>query len=81
MPAKQAPHRPGIVRAAGLRARAEGFFIVSQTDSQWEDSTMTRFLLEWLSSRASASAVISKGANVLKRFTATLLRSLCTPVV
>src|SRR5262245_46398789 len=44
--AKRSPHRPGISRALGLRARRDGLFIVSQTELSLETQTM--FLTSWL---------------------------------
>src|SRR5262245_41385420 len=43
--AKRSPHRPGISRALGLRARSDGVFILSRTDSRQETTMWFHSLL------------------------------------
>jgi hypothetical protein len=49
--AKQSPHRPGISRALGLRARSDGVVILSRTDSRKETTMWFHSLLSARRSR------------------------------
>src|SRR4051794_12669983 len=42
--AKQAPHRPGIIPALGLRADGDDVFILSQTAFEYESGGVCLFL-------------------------------------
>src|SRR5262249_48961581 len=50
--AKQSPHRPGISRTYGLRARSDDLFVVSQTTSGWRaNMKLHQFVRNWLRRR------------------------------